>query len=144
MLHRHAVTDGHWALIRDLLPTRGHLGQQRLFVDAVFWIAKTGAPWRDLPGRFGDWNANFRRFSRWSKSGVWARIAMALGGEPDLEELILDSTIVRAHAHAAGVEKKRPMAKNPAAKKRKDWDGLEAVSPPKCMSPSMREASRSS
>ena len=110
MQRRHAISDEQWLLIEHLLPGRGDepgrpAVNNRLFVDAVFWIAKTGAPWRDLPERFGCWNTVFRRFSRWAKTGVWARVLEVLAGEPDLEMLILDSTIIRAHAHAAGAKK---------------------------------------
>ena len=73
----------------------------RLFVDAVLWIAKTGAPWRDLPERFGNWNSTWRRFDRWARKGVWHQVFKELQ-DPDLEWLILDSTIIRAHPHAAG------------------------------------------
>ena len=135
MLRRHAITDEQWALIKGLLPTRGRRAENRRFVDAVLWMAKTGAPWRDLPERFGPWNSAFRRFSRWSKSGVWARVAKALGGEPDLDQLILDSTIVRAHAHAAGAKKT-----SPADRRRKDWAALEVVSAASCTSRSTRVA----
>jgi transposase len=135
MLRRHAMTDEQWALIKGLLPTRGRRAKNRLFVDAVFWMAKTGAPWRDLPERFGPWNSVFRRFSRWSKSGVWARVSKALGGEPDLDELILDSTIVRAHVHAAGAKKM-----SPAARRHKDWVALEAALAASCTSRSTHEA----
>ena len=110
MQRRHAITDEQWSLIEGLLPGRGvdrgrPAADNRLFVDAVFWIAKTGAPWRDLPERFGPWNSVFRRFSRWAKSGVWARLVKVLAGEPELKLLILDTTIVRAHPHAAGAKK---------------------------------------
>jgi transposase len=116
MQRRHAITDEQWALIKHLLPGRGDepgrpAENNRLFIDAVFWIAKTGAPWRDLPERFGCWNSVFRRFSRWCQTGVWERVLRSLIGEPDLEELILDSTIVRAHAHSAGAAKKSVMDK---------------------------------
>src|SRR5262245_57265703 len=116
MPYRHAIGDEDWDRIEGLLPGRaGHPGvtptDNRLFIDAVFWIAKTGAPWRDLPERFGPWNSVFRRFSRWAKRGVWASIVATLAGDPDLEALILDSTIVRAHAHAAGAQKTRRAGK---------------------------------
>jgi transposase len=111
MLHRHAIVDDDWNRIRDLLP--GRAGQRgvtaqdnRLFIDAVLWIAKTGAPWRDLPERFGKWNSIWRRFDRWARTGVWKQVFTVLQ-DPDLEWLILDSTIIRAHPHAAGA-KKRP------------------------------------
>ena len=109
MRHRHAISDEDWNRIKDLLP--GQPGQHgkvakdnRLFVDAVLWIARTGAPWRDLPERFGDWNSTWRRFDRWARKGVWQRVFEVLQ-DPDLEWLILDSTIVRAHPCAAGAPK---------------------------------------
>ncbi len=68
-------------------------------------IVRTGSPWRDLPEAFGDWNGVFRRFSRWSLKGVWWRIFEAMSDDPDFEYLIVDSTIVRAHQHAAGAKK---------------------------------------
>jgi transposase len=114
MGHRHAISDDHFARIRDLLP--GRAGQpgvtardNRLFIDAVLWIGKTGAPWRDLPERFGKWNTAWRRFDRWARKGVWRKVFEALQ-DPDLEWLILDSTIIRAHPHAAGAKKKATAA----------------------------------
>ena len=62
-------------------------------------------PWRDLPEEFGSWNSVFRRFSRWSRKGVWWRIFEAMSDDPDFEYLIVDSTIVRAHQHASGAKK---------------------------------------
>jgi len=137
MQRRHAITDEQWSLIEELLPGRGDqpgrpAADNRLFVDGVLWIAKTGAPWRDLPERFGCWNSVFRRFSRWAQTGVWKRVLEALAGERDLELLILDTTIVRAHAHAAGAEKKVVVGR-----RRKLSAGREAASAASCMSPSM-------
>ncbi len=77
----------------------------RLFVNAVLWIAKTGAPWRDLPERFGLWNSVWKWFDRWGAKGVWERVFEAFQ-DPDLEWMIIDSTVVRAHQHAAGAEKR--------------------------------------
>jgi putative transposase len=74
----------------------------RLFVEAVLWLARTGSPWRDLPEVFGNWNSVFTRFSRWSKSGAWDRLFAAMADDPDFEYIMIDSTIVRAHQHAAG------------------------------------------
>jgi transposase len=117
MRPRHAISDDDWSRIEGLLPGRaGANGRpardNRLFVDAVLWIGKTGAPWRDLPERFGNWNSAWRRFDRWSRKGVWARVFEALQ-DPDLEWLILDPTVIRAHQHAAGA-KKAPTAARPA------------------------------
>jgi putative transposase len=80
-----------------------------LFMEAVLWLARTGSPWRDLPSLFGIWNGVFVRFSRWSKDGVWDRLFAAMADAPDFEYVMIDSTIVRAHQHAAG--KKDPMGK---------------------------------
>jgi transposase len=79
----------------------------RLFVEAVLWIARTGSPWRDLPKLFGPWNSSYKRFARWSDRGVWQRVFTELAKDADFEEVYLDSTIVRAHQHAAGAPKKR-------------------------------------
>lgn len=110
-MRRYQLTDDQWTRIDPLLPGRegdpgGRGEDNRLFVNAVIWIARTGAPWRDLPERFGNWNSVFQRFNRWSKSGVWERVFRELQ-DPDLECLILDSTIVRAHQHAAGAPQKK-------------------------------------
>jgi putative transposase len=109
MGRRHELSDEQWDNIEPLLPGRkgdpGRSGEDnRLFVNAVVWLAKTGAPWRDLPERFGNWNSVFQRYNRWCKRGVWQRILETLGGDPDLEHLLIDSTIVRAHQHAAGAK----------------------------------------
>jgi transposase len=116
-MRRHEITDDHWERIKDLLP--GQAGDpgvtakdNRLFVNAVLWIAKTGAPWRDLPERFGLWGSVWRRFDRWGVKGVWKRAFEALQ-DPDLEWMIIDSTVVRAHQHAAG--KKGGKAARPSA-----------------------------
>jgi putative transposase len=88
---------------------KGSTGRDnRMFVEGVLWIVLTGSPWRDLPEAFGDWNSVFRRFSRWSIKGVWWRIFEAMSDDPDFEYLIVDSTIVRAHQHAAGAKEAAP------------------------------------
>ena len=135
MRRRHAIAEEQWERIQDLLPGRpGTPGRpaadNRLFVDAVLWIAKTGAPWRDLPERFGDWNKTFRRFSRWATRGVWKHVFEALQ-DPDLEWLLLDSTSIRAHPHAAGAKKKRT---GPGVRTRRRWGGAGAASAPRSTS----------
>ncbi len=123
ILDRLILKDGQWdRMSRHIIGdsrTRGSSGHDnRLFVEGVLWIVRTGAPWRDLPETFGNWNSAFRRFSRWSAKGVWHRIMTAMADDPDFEYLILDSTIVRAHQHAAGAKrglKIRPLAALAAA-----------------------------
>lgn len=105
MRRRHELTDTQWEKIRDLLPGKdGDPGRtaadNRLFVDAVIYVLKTGIPWEDLPARYGKPNTAWKRFDRWCAAGVWGRVAQALG-EPDLEEVQLDSTSVKAHSVAA-------------------------------------------
>ena len=109
-LGRLVLSDGQWGRIaRHIIGderTRGSSGRDnRMFVESVLWIVRTGAPWRDLPEAFGAWNSAFRRFSRWSAKGVWQRIFAAMADDPDFEYLIVDSTIVRAHQHAAGAKR---------------------------------------
>jgi putative transposase len=110
VLDRLVLTDKHWERMSGLIigrpDQRGSTGRDnRMFVEGVLWVVRTGSPWRDLPEVFGDWNSVFRRFSRWSRKGVWWRIFEAMSDDPDFEYLIVDSTIVRAHQHAAGAKK---------------------------------------
>lgn len=106
-MHRHELTDEQWARLEGLLPGRrgGHGGvarDNRLFMNAVWYVAKTGIPWRDLPERFGKWDTTYHRYNEWCKKKVWQRI-LEVVQDPDLERLMLDSTIIRAHQHAAGM-----------------------------------------
>jgi transposase len=112
MSRRHELTDGQWDVIKDLVPGKeGDPGvtarDNRLFVNAIFFVAKTGIPWRDLPKRFGHWHRVFQRFNRWCKKGVFTRIFEVLR-DPDLEVLLLDSTVIRAHQHSAGQKNSTP------------------------------------
>ena len=110
-MRRYGLRDDQWERISDLLPGRvGHVGvtadDNRLFVEAVLFRYRAGVPWRDLPERFGDWKNVHRRHSRWSKSGVWEHIFKHLAADADNEYAMIDSTIVRAHQHSAGAQKK--------------------------------------
>lgn len=90
----------------------------RAFMEALLYLNRTGVPWRDLPAEFGRWNVVYMRFKRWSERGVWYRLWQELQREPFAEarELLMDSTTVRAHPHAAGAPKKTEVAKL--------WEGL--------------------
>ena len=105
MLRRHELTDAQWNAIKDRIPGKqgdpGRTGQDnRRFINAVIYVAKTGIPWMDLPERYGNWNSVWRRFRRWSAHGVWKELLSVLG-TPELEELQLDSTTIKAHPVAS-------------------------------------------
>ena len=125
----YAICDDRWARLAPLLPGKpsdpGRTARDnRLFLDAVLWIARTGAPWPALPERFGKYNSVFQRFNRWAKRGVWERIFDALQ-EPDTEWLLLDPTTVRAHQHAAGA-RKRGTRRQPPPRARASAEVVEA------------------
>jgi transposase len=106
------LRDDQWERIAPLLPgkpgDRGRIAvDNRMFVEAVLWMARSGAPWRDLPEEFGLWNSVYQRFARWQKRGVWQRVFTVLAGDADFEEVFIDSTVIRVHQHAAGAPKKR-------------------------------------
>jgi len=106
---RFALTDQQWKIIEPLClgrtDTRGSTGRDnRLFLEAVLWIARTDAPWRDLPPEFGNWNSTFKRFRRWVKADVFKRIFDALSGDPDMEYAMIDATIVKVHRHGQGAK----------------------------------------
>lgn len=110
---RGLMSDEEWAFfepfIRGVRARNGRQGaDHRRVLDGVFWIARTGSPWRDLPEEFGKWSSVYRQFRRWTLAGLWEAIlealnegAAELGSPPDRLQMI-DSTVVRAHQHAAG------------------------------------------
>ena len=105
------LTAEQWAKIEPLLPKPTKKGGRppkphRPKVEAMLWILRTGAPWRDLPVAYGPWESVYTRFSRWSQSGVLARLFAALSRERDDEGYLIDATIVRAHQDASGAAKK--------------------------------------
>ena len=106
---RFVISDKLWKKIAPLLPGKpgdaGATGRNnRLFLEAVLWRVRTGAPWRDLPKEFGNWNSVFKRFRRWAKTGVFESLFNAVGGEPDLEYALIDGTIVQTHQKASGAK----------------------------------------
>jgi transposase len=113
---RHGLTDEQWAAIEPHLPPQkpatGRPNRpHREVVNAIRWRLRTGTPWRDLPPQFGPWQTIYSRFRRWEQAGVWARLLAALQaeadgrGELDWSLHLLDGTVIRAHAHAAGAKK---------------------------------------
>jgi len=107
------MSDEEWAFFEPFLIERGPRSgrppaNHRLVLDGILWIARTGAPWRDLPDFFGKWSSVYRQFRRWTQSGLWDLLLQALNeteeGHPSVQ--MIDSTVIRAHQHAAGAAKR--------------------------------------
>jgi len=108
MQSRHDLTDTEWAVIQPLLPNKprgsGRVDDRRV-LSGIFWVLRTGAPWRDLPECYGPYTTVYNRYNRWARKGVWMRVFEALRAQkPDTLHLI-DTSVVRAHQHAAGSKK---------------------------------------
>jgi len=108
-LIRLTLSDDQWRRVAPLLPGKegdpGRSGENnRMFLEAVLWVARVGAPWRDLPEDFGKWNSVFQRFRRWALKGVFERVFTALSGDPDFEYALIDGTLVRVHQHGTGAK----------------------------------------
>ncbi len=106
MVKRYELSERQWRRIAELLPGKigdpGRTGaDNRLFVNGVLWVLRSGARWHDLPERYGKWKTAHKRFTRWAKAGVWQAIFAALTADPDNDYVMLDSTLVRAHQQAA-------------------------------------------
>ncbi|MFB7853609.1 IS5 family transposase [Streptomyces sp. NPDC056053] len=116
------LTNGQWARLEPLLPKgikpgRPPVWTRRQLIDGIRWRTRTGAPWRDVPERYGPWDRAYDLFRRWQRDGTWARIVTQLQAEADAKGLItwdvnVDSTVCRAHQHAAGAAK-RDLQKEP-------------------------------
>lgn len=106
-MDRSVLRDEQWQRVAPLLPGKigdpGRSGEDnRRFLEAVLWIARTGSPWRDLPEGLGKWNSVFVRFRRWAVKGVFETIFERLSDDPDFEYALIDGTIVRVHQHGTG------------------------------------------
>ena len=117
--HRHELTDEQWERLQPLLPPHKQQSAKggrpakdhRTIVNGILWIDKTGAPWRDLPERYGPWQTVATRFYRWTKQGIWEKVLAAVQKDADVnghlewEIHFVDSSVIRAHQHAAGAKK---------------------------------------
>lgn len=139
------LTDKEWEVLAELLPRQaGKRGRPRVddrrVINGMLWILRTGAPWRDLPERYGSWKTVSNRFYRWQRSGQWQRLHDQLqsradqGGRVEWEVHFVDSTSVRAHQHAAGAKG--------GTHRRKPWVVVEEATPRKSTSAAKDKASR--
>ena len=112
IMARTMLTDEQWQRISPHLPPennngpgRPYIGDHRTTVEAILWIARTGAPWRDLPERYGKWITVYQRFRRWSQKGLFRRLLETMMGDMDLDVAMIDGTYIKAHQHSAGAKK---------------------------------------
>jgi transposase len=135
MRRRHELTDAQWARLEPWLPPRkagAPRKDDRRVINGILWKLATGAPWRDLPERYGPWQTVYTRFRRWTGAGVWDRIFAAVQrqadatGELDWNLHFVDGTVIRAHQHAAGAKG--------GTRKRRRWAGARVASPPRSTS----------
>lgn len=106
------LSNHEWAKIAEFLRGYngvyvGDEGDCRRFIEGVLWIIRSGSAWRLLPENYGNWNSIYKRFARWEERGVWEALFENFKADPAVEYLIIDSTIVRAHASAAGAPPKK-------------------------------------
>ena len=110
MLRRHEINDQDWERIKNILPPE-NTGEgrpsksNRVMFNGMLWIDKTGAPWRDLPDRFGPWQTVYSRFRLWSKNDAFKVLFEHLSDDADMQDSSIDSTSCKAHQHAAGAKK---------------------------------------
>ena len=108
---RYLLSDEQWAQIEPLLPKprgrrgRPYTGDHRTTLEGVLWIARTGAPWRDLPPEYGKWSTVYMRFNRWCKKGIFAKVLESLDDTLDLASVMVDGTFVKVHQHGCGSPK---------------------------------------
>ena len=134
---RYDLTDFEWSVIEPLLPMdrRGPKPRNnRQILNGMFYVLRTGSPWRDLPERYGPYTTVYNRFNRWRKAGIWDQLMDAIVKAHDGKVQMIDSSIVRVHQHASGVKKRVEIVV---------WAEVEAVSPRKSTHASMRKAARS-
>jgi transposase len=145
---RFDLSDAQWAVLEPLLPRPKRPGRppkwtRRRLIDGIRWRVRVGSPWRDVPARYGPWQTVYGLFRRWQRDGTWRRILSGLQERADAAGLItwdvsVDSTIARAHQHAAGARKRgtcKPSRPVGSMKNRPTtgWGAREEAGPPRCI-----------
>lgn len=108
---RYELTDQEWERIKKYFPertatTKGRpCNDIRTTINGILWIAHTGAPWRDLPERYGRWNSVYKAFAKWQEQDIFEKIFTELNIDADMQDLSIDSTSCKAHQHSAGAKK---------------------------------------
>lgn len=132
--HSYEISDKTWALLEAHLPGRkgtwgGNARDNRQFVNAVFWILRTGSPWRGLPPTYGHWNTTHRRFCRWRERGVWESLLEILINEPDYQWLMMDTRHIKTALHGANIAggKKEPGHAHEISKAKYVWPWMRLV-----------------
>ena len=135
MVGRGELTEAAWAALAPLLPRNGRRGQQwrdhRTVINGILWKLRTGAPWRDLPERYGPWRTVDARFVRWQRDGTWDRLLAHVQTKSEavgevVGEVSIDSTAIRAHQHAAGARKKGAVRTRPQRRRTRRWGAAVA------------------
>ena len=107
-MSRYDLSEAEWQIVEPLLPAVGK-GKRRVddhqVINGIFFVLRTGSPWRDLPARYGPYTTVYNRFNRWAKKGVWLKVFEDLAARSPQSLQLIDSSIVRAHQHAAGSKK---------------------------------------
>ena len=114
---RYELTDDEWAAIKPMLPNKSRgvpRVNDRRVLNGIFWVLRSGAPWRDLPDNFGPYTTCYNRFVRWRRAGVWAKIMSALAGAHDTAVQMIDTSVIRVHQHGACItrNKKQSMGRS--------------------------------
>jgi transposase len=140
-MRRHELSDEEWAIIQPLLPNKPRgvpRVDDRRVINGILWRFRTGAPWRDVPERYGPRTTLYNRFVRWRAAGVWDRLLAAVSKACDGDIVMIDSSCVRVHQHGAAVKRGVRTTAEMVA-----WDAPGAGSPPRSMPSSTPTAGRS-
>ena len=114
VVRRYEITDPEWERIKPYIPEEQEAGSRgrpskdsRTMLNGILWILRSGAAWRDLPERYGPWQTVYKRFVKWSDSGIFEKIFKDLAADADMQDISIDSTCIKAHKASAGAKKEK-------------------------------------